>query len=134
MTSPNSASALAKRVQMRVTYDPTGKVGKAQPELTNEDIAAMIAPRRALYEATHANVMLIDTYHAESPVANQALAGFIDHTGAFHEYDSPITKLPLAVLVRGPEKVYFYQHGVTGFVYDEDGEHTSEIWEDISPV
>ena len=114
---------------MNITkYDPTGRVRNSQPELTNEEIDALIKPTSTHLITKHP-VMFIDQYLSRSAKPKE-IAGFINHEGELHEYDSPITRLPLAVISLGPEKVYFYQHGLVGFTHNQDGEHNSEIWND----
>jgi hypothetical protein len=119
---------------MKLITDPTTKLRKSQPELTDVMIINSLAARFGIY--TTRDTLLIDQFHKNNKTSQFAMAAFVSHKGELHELAVDSTRIPLAVLVRKTEvglgyrteKVYFYQHGVTGFTYDEDGEHTSEVW------
>lgn len=111
---------------MKVTYDPTGKVRKAFPELTNEQLEPLIQPTLdTLKTSGDFGSFYVDGYLAEMDCVE--VPGMCNADGEFYEADSNMAKLPVAKLEpeNTDEVIYCYQHGLTSFVLIRAGEQYS---------
>ena len=115
---------------MKIVYDPTGKVRKALPNLSDEDIKASVGGLTDYFKDS--SETFTEQFHNQVLIVKppREVVGVVKHTGEMYLYASDIIRLPLCKIKSddGVQTVYLYQHGYVSFTWNEQGEHTSEIW------